>query len=1226
MNIISLLTKKKLENIIKYSFLNFKQYKSYIFLDLLKCYGFFYATDSGISISIKDLKVSLRTFSHLNNLKNEILNKTYNWKKGLLSEKDRFDFIINSWSEITEDIKNDIVHYFETFDPLNSLFIMANSGARGNMSQVRQLIGVRGLMSDQKGNVINVPVNACFRNGLGPVDYIISAYGARKGVVDTAVKTAAAGYLTRRLIFLARNFLIKQIDCKTQNGILVDLSKTNDQILYGYTLLDIYKKNKKIEVNFNDLINFKDKIISYEFLNLIKYKKNYQNLFLKIRSVLTCNISDSLCQKCYGFDCSTDQLVMLGELIGIIAAQSIGEPGTQLTMRTFHTGGVFSVQKIIEVKSSFAGKIFLKNLVLRKELFIFFFKEELKKNRNFQSIISNSKAILYNCKEGYFKKLNINGFLSAFKFKFPSYIYNLEIFGQKFNADLSIKKKKLQPLIARKDYKILIKALNLEKSKSGYNIIKSGYKNNIVHYFEEAGFENIEIYKIYKRLKKLRAQFFYNLTEGLIMLTSGELFDFKKNYKVFFYKNICPIKKLAFSTLSSTNNCICQLKNQTIVLVNSKVKKLFNMKKFNHTFTLDKKSEIILILHCEEYKFFDDTSNILSFIVLPNCFKEVTYFQTMRDKNGIFILNIYTSLIKNFQDYVENDFEYTKKILSQNGLKYKYFQRSFMLFPKSILVTNNFLMKFILKNSLIAYFITQTIQGNDIVQGIPKVHQIVEAIKPKYSAVLSYKPGIIDEKNIKSNYIKSNFKKISFYINNGNFFNNKTFNKFFKINDFKIKNDDYIFNEFAYVFSSINIKFPLIFVKKNVWICKKAKENIYKKFSTALNYKKFSTALNIKFKAFNFKILIFNSKYKSNLKYNKSFIPILKIFRNFYFFNNENFLEIKTPLDLYKFLNNNNSTQLEIFLKIALIYKKFLYKKIRLVFLKFLYYKFFIYNCENHFNYLIQGNFTNFFKKLIQANLIKKKLIFIKAFITKYFYYLVKYKNENTFILKKYPLYCLYGISTTLTSKIYKGGKFINVGEPISNGFINPHELLKALYLYNIQHYEQLNKSSTYSINKFQLILLNNILAVYQGQEVKIALKHMEIMCKQLTSYAIYHNKIDKLSCLFPGEVLNNQIANVEHIIYLCKNKSQNILKIPKIRYSPKFISVRKTIIDNGFLSSASFQNARLVLTRGALTGSRDFCSNLKERVICGKAINAGTSFEYKKENILNSKHFYKLK
>lgn len=403
----------------------------------------------------------------------------------------------------------------------------------------------------------------------------------------------------------------------------------------------------------------------------------------------------------------------------------------------------------------------------------------------------------------------------------------------------------------------------------------------------------------------------------------------------------------------------------------------------------------------------------------------------------------------------------------------------------------------------------------------------------------------------------------------------------------------------------------------------------------------------------NIKILI------SNLKYKKSYMPIFSSSSfpssNVCSFNCENFLKIDTPLDLYKFLKN--TTKFEIFFRSALICIKHCFNYIEGLKIFYLYFgKGITVYKEKIINSMLLGSrckkdilkdkksMTSFLENLeddVQTNNLRYTINYVEDFIRncverKYIdmltqflyesiYYLTNFDQESILFLKQYAIYSAYFIKGPAISQLYKRGKFVNVGEPVSNGSINPHELLQALYIYNIQHYKELNISSSYSINKFRLILLNSILSVYQGQEVKILLKHIEIICKQLTSYVIYVNKINEVNYLFPGEETNSQVANVEHITYLSKTRNIGI-KMVKIRYLPKFVSIRKAITEYAFLSSASFQDVKFVLTRGALLGFRDFCSGLKERVICGKPINAGTSLEYKKENILNSKHFYKFK
>jgi DNA-directed RNA polymerase subunit beta' len=237
---------------------------------------------------------------------------------------------------------------------------MAFSGARGNLSQVRQLIGMRGLMSDPSGEIMNLPIRRNFREGLSITDYLMSGYGARKGIVDTALKTANSGYLTRRLIDVAQDILIREKDCKTNGSILLLGTNFSSKII-GRIL------NKEIKDSNNlKIIAKKDSQLTPTLFETLQHK-NISKIYL--RSPLTCKLHRAICQKCYGWDLSTENLVDIGEAVGILAGQSIGEPGTQLTMRTFHTGGIFTSEVSQQIISPINGIIrfskLLKTVLLR---------------------------------------------------------------------------------------------------------------------------------------------------------------------------------------------------------------------------------------------------------------------------------------------------------------------------------------------------------------------------------------------------------------------------------------------------------------------------------------------------------------------------------------------------------------------------------------------------------------------------------------------------------------------------------------------------------------------------------------------------------------------------------------------------------------------------------------------------------------------------------------------
>ncbi len=350
--------KKSINKLLAQVYLEFGGAKTANLADNLKNLGYRYATKSGTTISIADLSVPADKKELLNEAEKEIEKSTHRYLKGDITEVERYTKVIDTWSETTSKLTARVV---ENFDRLNPVYMMAFSGARGNVSQVSQLVGMRGLMADAQGQIIDLPIKSNFKEGLSVTEYIISSYGARKGLVDTALKTADSGYLTRRLVDVAQDVIIRDHDCGTHNGIMMTDISDGEKIvaplterLLGRTIAeDIKDKDGNIVIPADTTIN-RDDIRKIKPLDLHK---------LKVRSPLTCELEYGICQKCYGWAMTTQKLVDVGEAIGIIAAQSIGEPGTQLTMRTFHTGGVFkgagAMKEIIaDIDGKVANKIF----------------------------------------------------------------------------------------------------------------------------------------------------------------------------------------------------------------------------------------------------------------------------------------------------------------------------------------------------------------------------------------------------------------------------------------------------------------------------------------------------------------------------------------------------------------------------------------------------------------------------------------------------------------------------------------------------------------------------------------------------------------------------------------------------------------------------------------------------------------------------------------------------
>ena len=358
-----LIGKKQLRQLLAWSFTNYDSMQACSLADELKYLGFKYASQAGISISIEDLKIPFVKNVMLKTANQEIQNAEKIYLKGKITDVERFQKIIDTWSLTSESLKDQIIYYFKNYDPLNSVYIMAFSGARGNLSQVRQLVGMRGLMSDPSGQIMNLPIKKNFREGLTITDYLMSGYGARKGIVDTALKTANSGYLTRRLIDVAQDILIREKDCKTKHSFLFSTSK--NPLIYDQILGRVLSK-PIVDLKTCTIIVRQNTQITPQ---LIKKLKNEQITEIYVRSPLTCNLYRAVCQKCYGWDLAHENLVDIGEAVGILAGQSIGEPGTQLTMRTFHTGGIFTSEAREQIISPLNGIIqfykILKTTVLR---------------------------------------------------------------------------------------------------------------------------------------------------------------------------------------------------------------------------------------------------------------------------------------------------------------------------------------------------------------------------------------------------------------------------------------------------------------------------------------------------------------------------------------------------------------------------------------------------------------------------------------------------------------------------------------------------------------------------------------------------------------------------------------------------------------------------------------------------------------------------------------------
>jgi DNA-directed RNA polymerase subunit beta' len=325
-----------LGNIIAEVFKKFAITETSRMLDKMKDLGFKYSTKAGITVGIADIVVLAEKEEILIEAQSKVDNVLKQFKRGLITEDERYDRVISIWSAAKDTIQGKLM---ATLDKRNPIFMMSDSGARGNASNFTQLAGMRGLMANPAGRIIELPIKSSFREGLTVLEYFISTHGARKGLADTALKTADSGYLTRRLVDVAQDVIVREEDCGTDRGLLVGSIKEGTEIIEPLEerLLGRYSRKTLRHPETDEIIITENQLITEDLAKTI-IDAGVEHV--SIRSAFTCNTRHGVCEKCYGTNLATGQKVEVGEAVGIIAAQSIGEPGTQLTMRTFHTGGV----------------------------------------------------------------------------------------------------------------------------------------------------------------------------------------------------------------------------------------------------------------------------------------------------------------------------------------------------------------------------------------------------------------------------------------------------------------------------------------------------------------------------------------------------------------------------------------------------------------------------------------------------------------------------------------------------------------------------------------------------------------------------------------------------------------------------------------------------------------------------------------------------------------------
>nr|BCL05869.1 RNA polymerase b''-subunit [Pteridomonas sp. YPF1301] len=1195
--------KTSVKNFIYSAYTNYNKTQNLHLLNELKNLGFFYATKSGLSLGISDFKIPV--------IKKQLIIKSYSisfnaniaFLNGTITFVERFQQIFDIWSKTNFILINSIINYLTKVDPFNSLRLMVFSGARGNIDQLRQLIGIRGLMADSNGQLIDIPIIHNFKEGLTLTDYLIASFGARKGVVDTALKTAEAGYLTRRLITTTTDMIIRDNDCFTTFFLRIYKTKNKTtflkQIIGRISAETIYDFIRKVYI-----IYINTQITENIALLLFKMNKPY----ICVYSILTCLLDHSICKKCYGWDISRQKGIKLGESIGVIAAQSIGEPAIQLTMRTFHTGGSFTLNRSRQIRINNNGLIFYKQI------------------KNSVTVRTNSGILAQ------FVKTKLNIQLITYRnftinFLLPPNIY-LYIKSTSFISKNSL----------------LAEIIDLKKEKN----LKS-YKHLIAPHSGE-----IFLLAINETLCILKGKV-YDLPFRTF-INFSLISNFNYNLKFIFYSKICVlingflIKKIPFIK-KLTDFFIIQTIHIFLfpLFWDTKIQKVFLLDSFNMLFSLEALPCIInkkFLLFGTKITGFYQLENLGQFLLLTSSFlnfNKIFFYQTIIKNTKLFYIPcefFSTSIPENSFFINENTYLKNLNLEIFSG----YFSKNRGFFQKYII--NDFFTRGTIKPCL--YFKYNNLSYQESVNfsniqnqlrfsgEIIGEHQIIsflcliELIKINRLHHILLRP--IYDVNIPKNRQTIFFKNSSFLLKTLTFFNTNRhyFNIFMHPQNLNFIHSNLLIQNKI----SLNIKSTTFFFK------------IY--FYNKLPYLMFLGALNFG--------LTFLNLYNKNTE-------ILKILPQI---KNLEYVRMNSIIGLSSFFIKNEPSIKKI--RIVLIQKpRILYIKnnhlYRYFFEQSKRYNNFgkIITKQNYFLSFIKSSKmgkilsnTSFSTLLHQGtpffitsnirlyyypkNLIKKDDIFgiimfdqtISGDIIKglpkieeileiqtisnlavlaktkgILQYPKKIKNNQnikiqTFTVLKDSAINNYFLKQKTNSNNYirLNFSFIMVGQTLTSGEVNIKDLLNIIFVYFLQNITLY--SSVYStFKRLQILLTKQILEIYLIQKIYIVSKHIEILLFQLTS------KI-KIICDDSNTFIIGEIVDLSNIFTIMQIYHTNLKT--RLYYKPYIVGISSfSKYERSFISAASFQNTTMILSRAAIEGRLDWLHGLKENVITGRCISFGT-------------------
>ena len=1203
------INKKKLQKMMYLTFQNYGVIRSSLIADRVKNLTFHYATMSGISLSIEDLRVPFRKRGLIGLTNNEVDITEQNYGSGNITAVERFQKVIDIWNNANNTLKDEVLTYFRESDPLNPLYIMAFSGARGNISQVRQLVGMRGLMADPQGQIIDLPIKSNFREGLKVTEYIISSYGARKGLVDTALRTADSGYLTRRLVDVAQDIIVREDDCLVQEGLsLNDLFETYKTELSFEDRLVGRLLAKPVSLLENDITTIPANTdIDIKLAVLLKNSK-YDHI--EVRSPLTCNALRSVCRKCYGWHLSYSKIIDLGEAVGILAAQSIGEPGTQLTMRTFHTGGVFSGDLTKQIRAPFAGTL----------------KYELKSNTSLVRTIHGEKGF---------------DLLEDINLKIEN--------GTNTKCSLAIPRGAM--LLANNEQKVYCNQVVAEIKKEANLILEEDRRDIYTDVSGEVFLQNV---KLEESIDGEGATKKISKTAGLVWVLYGDTYVLQGSAKleVGIGQKFLPNDTIASQKIMNNYpGIVCVDKsdddiseihviNSSMILEDAVVVKReneFNLlelttanekKQFQLNVSHNQKlshGQTIARLKDDSYKtetggiIYYSTSNLGSrkrrntkkiFTGSLYWIPEETHklnssnFDKVKSINGAFlqkntkILPNVSTKIAGFAQVDEYSFELVIKpgeLYQLTGIDFvdkvnRFIQPGELLFSNIVVQTLSYL-EFITFNK-VDYVLVRPVFTYNVPQekGFFLKYRFFPSLNNRsvaFRAVkrIFYKDGervksasngvdllqtflVLD---IRNKYLNLNSKVEYLPVNkgSGNHFNLKlTLYEQIKTTDKNLKEKQffkYVVPNNQYVqaktlIAKVNIvaqiKGTLVAVNKtNNTELLVLKEKDIKKCFFNPQEEKLSVKKGDLVRVGTFLTPTTRSKYAGHIYKIEGNVIFIRLGKP----------HLISEGTILRAVNNSLVDRSDMLATLV-------YDKLKTV-------------------DIVQG--LPKVEEILEARKIKNGCLLSpcegKAFL----------KNKKIEILRAPGDKLVIDIEPQ-TKVNFSNGKYVNFLENLTDGPISPHDKLETLFTYYKARYP-IHESCKKSFKHLQLFLVNEVQRTYLSQGVQIADKHIEIIVKQMSSKVRVLHGGD--TTLLPGEILDINQAEMITRAALSTGEEAPI-------YKPMLLGLTKASLNSdSFISAASFQETTRVLTEAAIEGKKDWLNGLKENVIIGRLIPAGTGF-----------------